>query len=91
MAEAAPPTSPKLALKRSGPVVIGTGYTLSSAVMGDERRINILLPDAYDDPALATRHYPVLYLLDGGDGFQDFANIPRWCSAARAGAEVSGR
>ncbi|WP_037502920.1 alpha/beta hydrolase [Sphingomonas jaspsi] len=62
-------------LEPTGPVTIGDGYALTSTVMADKRRINVLLPDDYADPAQSSRRYPVLYLLDGGGGFQDFANV----------------
>jgi predicted alpha/beta superfamily hydrolase len=37
--------------------------------------VNVLLPDGYDDPKQAGVRYPVLYLLDGGAGWQDFLHI----------------
>jgi hypothetical protein len=57
------------------PVEIGKGYRITSHILGDTRRINISLPTEYTDPATAHKRYPVLYLLDGGDGWQDFAHI----------------
>lgn len=57
------------------PVEIGKGYDVKSLVLGDTRRINICLPTGYDDAEDAGKHYPVLYLLDGGAGWQDFAHI----------------
>ncbi len=57
------------------PVVFGQGYTLSSETLGQARQINVLLPSGYDDPANAAVRYPVLYLLDGGTGWQDFMHI----------------
>lgn len=57
------------------PVEIGKGYRITSHILGDMRRVNISLPTEYADPATAHKRYPVLYLLDGGDGWQDFAHI----------------
>lgn len=57
------------------PVVIGQGYDVPSQVMQGMRRVNIMLPTDYDDPEQANAKYPVLYLLDGGSGWQDFAHI----------------
>jgi uncharacterized protein len=54
------------------PIILGTSHSLTSAVLGEERRINIRLPSGYD-PA-ADRRFPVLYLLDGGAD-QDFPQI----------------
>ena len=40
-----------------------------SDVFGNERKLRILLPAGYDDPANRTRRYPVLYLNDGQNLF----------------------
>ncbi|GAA4004594.1 alpha/beta hydrolase [Sphingomonas humi] len=48
----------------ASPVTLGQGYRLQSTVLGEERRINVVLPPGYaKDPK---RRYPVLYLIDGG-------------------------
>ena len=57
------------------PITLGTSYQLPSNLLGEPRRINVLLPEGYRDPEAAQRRYPVLYLLDGGTGWQDFAHI----------------
>lgn len=57
------------------PIELGRTYEFESVVLGDNRRINILLPDGYDDPKNSDARYAVLYLLDGGAGWQDFAHI----------------
>ena len=57
------------------PVVFGRSYELSSNKLSQVRRVNVLLPDGYDDPKNANVRYPVLYLLDGGAGWQDFVHI----------------
>ena len=57
------------------PVVIGQGYDLPTKHYPKPRRINVQLPPGYDDPENKDRRYPVLYLLDGGAGWQDFAHI----------------
>ncbi len=57
------------------PVVIGQGYDLPTKHYPKPRRINVQLPPGYDDPKNRDRRYPVLYLLDGGAGWQDFAHI----------------
>ena len=56
-------------------VVIGQGYDFASAILGDERRINVSLPVGYDSEEAAAERYPVLFVLDGGDGWQDFGHI----------------
>lgn len=52
-------------------IVLGRGYTIESAVLGEARRINVYLPPGYD---AGTQTYPVLYLIDGGVE-QDFVHI----------------
>ncbi|MDO7847158.1 alpha/beta hydrolase-fold protein [Hymenobacter sp. M29] len=48
----------------AAPLVIGQTFTLPSKALGETRRINVYLPDAYTDSA--TRRLPVLYMPDGG-------------------------
>jgi predicted alpha/beta superfamily hydrolase len=52
-------------------IVIGRSYAMRSAVLGNERRINVYLPDDYGD---ARRSFPVVFLLDGGEK-EDFHHI----------------
>ena len=60
-----------LAHAGTAPIVIGESHTISSAVMGGDRAINISLPSRY---AESGERYPVLYLLDGGVE-QDFQHV----------------
>jgi predicted alpha/beta superfamily hydrolase len=53
------------------PIVIGRSYTIESKVLGDTRRLNVYLPPDYKD---ASRKFPVLVLLDGGEA-EDFHHI----------------
>jgi predicted alpha/beta superfamily hydrolase len=53
------------------PIVIGRSYTIPSRVLGGTRRLNVYLPPHYGD---ATRKFPVLVLLDGGEA-EDFHHI----------------
>ena len=70
------PTAAQSPFAASGiPVVIGQGYDLPTRHYPKPRRINVQLPPGYDDPENRDRRYPVLYLLDGGAGWQDFAHI----------------
>jgi predicted alpha/beta superfamily hydrolase len=55
----------------SKPIVIGRSHTLASAVLGQERTINVWLPASY---AEGKGDYPVVYLLDGGEA-EDFHHI----------------
>jgi len=58
-------------LEQGRPIVIGRSYTLQSKVLGDTRRLNVYLPPHYGD---ASRKFPVLVLLDGGEQ-EDFHHI----------------
>lgn len=53
------------------PITIGTSHVLASAVLGDERQINVWLPPEY---AQGDDAFPVVYLLDGALD-QDFPHI----------------
>lgn len=53
------------------PIVVGRSYTIHSNVLGDTRRLNVYLPPDYKD---ASRRFPVLVLLDGGEA-EDFHHI----------------
>jgi predicted alpha/beta superfamily hydrolase len=57
------------------PIHFGRTFEVPSAVLRQTRRVNVLLPQGYDDPKRAHLRYPVLYLLDGGTGWQDFFHI----------------
>jgi predicted alpha/beta superfamily hydrolase len=70
---AAAQTAPA-AVPAGEPIVLGTSHALRSAVLGEERRINVRLPSGYGSAAAAERRYPVLYVLDGGVD-QDFPHI----------------
>ncbi len=53
------------------PITIGEALTIQSTALGEQRQINIYLPDGY---AAGTQRYPVLYLIDGALD-QDFMHI----------------
>lgn len=53
------------------PIAIGTTHRLHSAILGDDREVNVRLPAGY---AASTAHYPIVYLLDGALD-QDFEHI----------------
>ena len=48
----------------SEPIALGTSYHWHSRTMGEDRVVNIVLPDDYAKKPKA--RYPVLYLIDGG-------------------------
>jgi predicted alpha/beta superfamily hydrolase len=48
----------------SAPIVLGTSYHWRSPAMGEERIVNVVLPDDY--AAKPNARYPVLYVIDGG-------------------------
>lgn len=54
------------------PLTIGETFTLRSAVLGEERVINVYAPPAYT--ASADTRLPVLYMPDGGIG-EDFLHV----------------
>ena len=48
----------------ASPIVLGTTYHWHSRTMGDDRVVNVVLPDDYSKSP--GKRYPVLYLIDGG-------------------------
>ncbi|MGG5505878.1 MULTISPECIES: alpha/beta hydrolase [unclassified Myroides] len=50
-------------------ITIGQEYTLSSAILNEDRKIQIYLPKTYTDSSLTPQHYPVVYLLDSESNF----------------------
>lgn len=54
------------------PFVLGKTISLHSAALGEDRILNIYLPEGYDPKD--TVRYPVIYLLDGGAD-EDFIHI----------------
>lgn len=59
-------------LSQKTPVVIGHTDSVHSAILNEQRVINVTLPEGYDEKAKAT--YPVIYLLDGAID-EDFIHI----------------
>lgn len=54
------------------PFVLSRIHTLHSEILGENRTINVYLPEGYD--ADSPQRYPVIYLLDGGVK-EDFVHI----------------
>lgn len=51
---------------------IGESITLSSKVLMEDRKVNVYIPESYNDNV--EKRYPVIYLLDGGIE-EDFIHI----------------
>jgi len=56
----------------TAPFSIGETHTFQSAILGEERKLNIYLPTSYDPDSAKT--YPVIYLLDGSRD-EDFIHV----------------
>jgi predicted alpha/beta superfamily hydrolase len=50
-------------------------HTFASTVFGNTRKLRVLLPDGYDDPANRDKHYAVLYLADGQNLFDPATGV----------------
>lgn len=59
-------------LADTSPLIIGDSFTIDSRVMGEARRVNVLVPTVYGEKIEAA--LPVLYMLDGGV-HEDFLHI----------------
>ncbi|AIZ65518.1 esterase (plasmid) [Hymenobacter sp. DG25B] len=60
------------AQEQPSPLTIGQTFTITSAALGETRRINVYLPPIYADSAAI--RLPVLYMPDGGLG-EDFLHV----------------
>ncbi len=54
------------------PLVIGETFTIASKALAETRRINVYLPADYAEPS--GKHFPVLYMPDGGLA-EDFLHV----------------
>ncbi len=69
-----------VAQKDNPPISIGISHTIKSSILTQDLTIQIYTPDSYSD---STRHYPVLYVLDGqwyfisGVAIQEAMKTPR--------------
>lgn len=59
-------------IKKKTPFTIGESITFDSSILGEERVLNIYLPNGYDKAS--EKKYPVIYLLDGSQE-EDFIHI----------------
>lgn len=50
-------------------------HTFTSKVFGNTRKLRVLLPDGYDDPANRGKRYAVLYLADGQNLFDPATGV----------------
>jgi predicted alpha/beta superfamily hydrolase len=57
------------------PYAIGEMHTITSTVLGEERRLIVGLPQGYEG---GSQHYPVMYLLDGGGHFHHTTGITQF-------------
>jgi len=69
------------------PIVIGCSFQIASHILGDNRRINVYLPEHYGESG---RRFPVLYLLDGGlkEDFLHIAGLAQISAAYGNGQEL---
>ena len=54
------------------PILLGSSFTIASKALGENRRVNVVLPLGYGKDA--AKRYPVLYVIDGGVD-QDLLNV----------------
>lgn len=65
-------TAATLPIIGTTPITVGTSLSFESAIMGEARTINVMLPAAY--ASSGDKAWPVLYVIDGGVG-QDLVHI----------------
>lgn len=66
------PADSSAAALTAEPLVIGESFTIGSRILGEDRRVNVLVPTVYGEKIAAPM--PVLYVLDGGID-EDFLHI----------------
>lgn len=64
----------------SKPFIIGSTETIHSKILGEDRILNVYLPDGYNQPDSA--RYPVIFLLDGSadEDFIHIVGLAQFCS-----------
>lgn len=70
--------TPVVARETGEAISIGETHTITSSVMGEQRKIMISLPASYAKNK--DKKYPVLYVLDGGSHFHQTTGITNWLS-----------
>jgi predicted alpha/beta superfamily hydrolase len=68
-------------------IVLGTIDVLRSAILNEDREVDVYVPASAADPSYAKRDYPVVYLLDGDAHFYTVAAMIRQLSQANANTE----
>ena len=71
---ASPQIEPSAAADGGAPLVMGHTYTLTSKVLGTDRRLTVRVPYGYDMEQTKDKSYPAVYVIDGGPE-QDFPHI----------------
>ena len=62
-------------------ITIGERFTIASETLGEDRPYWVHLPASYNGDTSASRHYPVMYLLDGDAHFQSVSGVLHHMSA----------
>ena len=66
--------------QESNVITIGERYAMQSEVLDEERHYLVYLPASYNDSTLVQKHYPVMYLLDGGAHFHSASGVVQFMS-----------
>lgn len=71
--------------KKDNNITIGKIDSLHSSILGEERKIWIYVPDAAKD---TSKHFPVLYLLDGDSHFTGMTGIVKHLVGSSTGPDM---
>ncbi len=71
--------------KAPSDIIIGQKHSLASKVLSEERPYWVYLPASYHDAIYASKHYPVLYLLDGDEHFHSASGVIQHMSGMGSG------
>jgi uncharacterized protein len=74
-----------LAQETSSAIALGERLSVHSSVLNQDRRYLVYLPPSYNDPAAASKAFPVIYLLDGGAHFNAATGVLHHLSSPNSG------
>ena len=66
-------------------IILGKRFVFHSEILQQERTVLVYLPPSYNTVEGASRHFPVMYLLDGGAHFNSATGIVHHLSSPNSG------
>src|SRR5436190_7608086 len=73
-----PQTAALAAAPEDRAIRIGEKFSIQSKILKEQRSYWVYLPESYTDKTFSPKHYPVLYLLDGGAHFHSASGVAQF-------------